>query len=121
MRAGNATVFSNGIADRLDKSSRVIVYGIVGSVADENAPGDGTDCEYYFVAASVGGETVYGFIPTSYVLNYDSSVDWSDSDSLVVWATDHGVHTDWDGHGNHGEFREEDINVMHFYGAYPKR
>ena len=46
---------------------------------------------------------------------------WSDSDSLVVWATDHGVHTDWDGHGNHGEFREEDINVMHFYGAYPKK
>ncbi len=46
---------------------------------------------------------------------------WSGSDSLVVWATDHGVHTDWDGHGNHGEFREEDINVMHFYGAYPKK
>lgn len=46
---------------------------------------------------------------------------WSGYDSLVVWATDHGVHTDWDGHGNHGEFREEDINVMHFYGAYPKR
>ena len=83
MRAGNATVFSNGIADRLDKSSRVIVYGIVGSVADENAPGYGTDCEYYFVAASVGGETVYGFIPTSYVLNYDSSVDWSDSGSFT--------------------------------------
>ena len=46
---------------------------------------------------------------------------WGDHDSLVVWATDHGVHTDWDGHGNHGEFREDDINVMHFYGAYPKR
>ena len=46
---------------------------------------------------------------------------WQDRDSMVVWATDHGVHTDWDGYGNHGEFREEDINVMHFYGAYPKR
>ena len=28
---------------------------------------------------------------------------------------------DMDGHGNHGEYRPEDINVMHFYGAYPKR
>ena len=46
---------------------------------------------------------------------------WADSNSLVVWATDHGNHIDWDGHGNHGEYRPEDINVMHFYGAYPKR
>ena len=46
------------------------------------------------------------------------SQDW---DSMVGWATDHGVHTDWDGYGNHGEFREEDINVMHFYGVYPKK
>ena len=46
---------------------------------------------------------------------------WADSNSMVVWATDHGNHIDWDGHGNHGEYRPEDINVMHFYGAYPKR
>ena len=30
---------------------------------------------------------------------------WADSISLVVWATDHGNHIDWDGHGNHGEYR----------------
>lgn len=46
---------------------------------------------------------------------------WSGRGSLVVWATDHGNHLDWDGHGNHGEYRPEDINVMHFYGAYPKK
>ena len=38
-------------------------------------------------------------------------------DGLIVWASDHGCHVDWEGHGNHGEFREEDINVMHFYGV----
>lgn len=45
---------------------------------------------------------------------------WGVHDSLVVWASDHGNHVDWDGHGNHGEFREGDINVIHFYGTVPK-
>ena len=45
---------------------------------------------------------------------------WRERDSLVLWAPDHGVHVDWNGHGNHREFREEDINVVHFYGVYPK-
>ena len=46
---------------------------------------------------------------------------WGGWDSLVLWAPDHGVHVDWNGHGNHREFREEDINVVHFYGVYPRR
>lgn len=45
---------------------------------------------------------------------------WKGHDTLLVWASDHGNHVDWDGHGNHGEFREEDINVVHFYGVVPK-
>lgn len=46
---------------------------------------------------------------------------WRDHPSIVVWAPDHGCHTDWDGHGNHGEFRDEDINVIHLFGALPER
>ena len=47
--------------------------------------------------------------------------DWKQHDTLLVWAPDHGNHLDWDGHGNHGEFREEDINTVHFFGAFPKQ
>lgn len=46
---------------------------------------------------------------------------WADHDTLVCWATDHGNHVDWRGRGTHGEYRPEDINVMHFYGVYPKK
>jgi len=46
---------------------------------------------------------------------------WKDHNGLIVWASDHGNHLDWDGHGNHGEYREDDINVIHFYGAVPKK
>lgn len=46
---------------------------------------------------------------------------WGDHDTMVVWASDHGNHVDWKGNGTHGEYREEDINVMHFYGIYPKQ
>ena len=41
---------------------------------------------------------------------------WKDHDTLLVFAPDHGNHYDWDGHGNHGEYREEDININHYYG-----
>lgn len=44
---------------------------------------------------------------------------WARYDSLFVWAPDHGNHVNWDGHGQHGEFREEDINVIHCFGAVP--
>ena len=46
---------------------------------------------------------------------------WGVHDSLVVMATDHGTHINWEGFGDHGEFIEEDINVVHFYGTYPKK
>ena len=82
LRAGNATVFSNGIEDRLEKSTRVTVVGIISAAADEDSP-YGLDFDYYFVEAVVGGETVYGFIPTSYVLSYDASADWSDSEDFT--------------------------------------
>jgi len=42
---------------------------------------------------------------------------WAGHDTFVAWAPDHGNHIDWDGHGNHGEFREEDINIVHFFGG----
>jgi len=44
---------------------------------------------------------------------------WQSHDTMVLWAPDHGNHLDWDGHGNHGEWREEDINTVHFYGVMP--
>lgn len=53
--------------------------------------------------------------------------NWTSHDTLVCWATDHGIHLDenpqseYYTHGNHGDFIPEDINVMHFYGAYPKK
>lgn len=46
---------------------------------------------------------------------------WKDHNTLVVFAPDHGNHYDWDGHGNHGEYREEDINVNHYYGVIKGR
>ena len=46
---------------------------------------------------------------------------WSNQDSLVVWATDHGIHTNEQGHGTHGSDLEEDLNVMHFFGAWKGR
>ena len=36
----------------------------------------------------------------------------------VKWATDHGIHTNENGHGAHGSDLEEDLNVMHFFGAW---
>lgn len=46
---------------------------------------------------------------------------WDSHNSLVCMATDHGTHVNWEGAGDHGEFIEADMNVVHFYGAYPKK
>lgn len=46
---------------------------------------------------------------------------WTDHNTLVVFAPDHGNHYDYNGHGNHGEFREEDVNVNHYYSIIPRR
>lgn len=45
---------------------------------------------------------------------------WRNYDALVCWATDHGIHTGENGHGTHGCDVEEDLNVMHFFGAVPR-
>lgn len=42
---------------------------------------------------------------------------WAGYDRLVGFMTDHGIHTDEKGRGNHGENSPEDRNVVHFYGA----
>ena len=46
---------------------------------------------------------------------------WTDHDTMVVWASDHGNHLNEQGHGTHGEDCPRDINVMHYYGIYPKK
>ena len=47
---------------------------------------------------------------------------WSGHDSMVVWATDHGCHVDEViGHGNHGTEEERDMNIMHYFGVYPRK
>ncbi len=45
---------------------------------------------------------------------------WKKHDTMICWATDHGIHQLENGHGWHGDNIEEDMNVMHFYGVYPK-
>lgn len=45
---------------------------------------------------------------------------WAQHDTMICWATDHGIHQLPDGHGWHGDDIEEDLNVMHFYGIQPK-
>lgn len=44
---------------------------------------------------------------------------WADGSTLVVWATDHGIHIADMGYGAHGSDREDDLNVLHFFGIYP--
>ena len=82
MRAGNATIYSNDMP-RLTVPTEVQVLGKISSTADEDNPGYGLDFDYYFVKTVVGGETVYGFIPTNYVIGYDASADWSDSEDFT--------------------------------------
>lgn len=45
---------------------------------------------------------------------------WKKHNTMICWATDHGIHQLENGHGWHGDNIEEDMNVMHFYGVYPK-
>ena len=41
---------------------------------------------------------------------------WREHDALFAWLPDHGTHIADDGHGMHGSDREDDLNVLHFYG-----
>lgn len=42
---------------------------------------------------------------------------WAGKDALVCWATDHGTHIGDMGCGCHGSDRDEDVNVLHFFGV----
>ena len=42
---------------------------------------------------------------------------WKDKNVLVCWATDHGTHIGDSGNGCHGSDRDEDVNVLHFFGV----
>ena len=44
---------------------------------------------------------------------------WGNHNTLLGFAMDHGCHEIDGGCGSHGLYMEEDINILHFYGAYP--
>jgi len=45
---------------------------------------------------------------------------WSMYDSMVVYAPDHGLHETIEGVGSHFADSPMDMNMIHFYGFYPK-
>lgn len=46
---------------------------------------------------------------------------WGRHDTLVGFAMDHGCHEIHGGCGSHGLDMPEDIDIMHFYSAYPAK
>lgn len=46
---------------------------------------------------------------------------WGDYDSLIAFLTDHGIHREWYLLGGHGKNIPKDMNIVHFYGVFPKR
>lgn len=44
---------------------------------------------------------------------------WAQQDAMVVFAPDHGTHVNSEGFGDHGDYIEDDINVLHYFGVYP--
>lgn len=53
---------------------------------------------------------------------YDAvSQYWSDYNSVVAFAPDHGCHKGYLPLGNHGINEPTDMNIMHFYGFLPSR
>ena len=46
---------------------------------------------------------------------------WRNCRTLIAFAPDHGAHLCANGKGSHGEEIPEDLNILHFYGAYPAR
>ncbi|NCA66590.1 MAG: hypothetical protein EOM87_00850 [Clostridia bacterium] len=45
---------------------------------------------------------------------------WGEHDTLLALITDHGVHREWFGLGQHGKNIPKDMNIAHFYGVIPK-
>ena len=46
---------------------------------------------------------------------------WKDHDVLYGFMPDHGCHQIDKGAGSHGLDMEEDMNIIHFYGAKPRK
>ena len=46
---------------------------------------------------------------------------WTQHDTLIGFAMDHGCHDIDGGCGSHGLDMPEDLNIMHFYGVVPKK
>ena len=46
---------------------------------------------------------------------------WQHHDTLIGFAMDHGCHDIDGGCGSHGLDMSEDLNIMHFYGVYPRK
>lgn len=47
--------------------------------------------------------------------------NWESHNTLIGFAMDHGCHEIDGGCGSHGLEMEEDLNIVHLYGAYPKK
>lgn len=45
--------------------------------------------------------------------------NWTNHNTLIGFAMDHGCHEIDGESGSHGLYMEEDINIVHLYGAYP--
>lgn len=48
-----------------------------------------------------------------------AKANWAEQNSMVVFAPDHGTHVNAQGFGDHGDYIEDDINVLHYFGIYP--
>ena len=46
---------------------------------------------------------------------------WQSHNTLIGFATDHGCHEIDGDCGSHGLDMPEDLNIVHFYKAYPKK
>lgn len=62
--------------------------------------------------------------------NYNRSFDmladqirkyWTDHNTLLGYAPDHGTHREWYLLGNHGKNIPADMNIFHYYGVFPKK
>ncbi len=47
--------------------------------------------------------------------------NWTSHNCVLAFAPDHGCHEIDAGCGSHGLYMPQDINIMHFYGFYPKK
>lgn len=46
---------------------------------------------------------------------------WSEYDTFMTFAPDHGTHREWYGLGQHGRNIPKDMNITHLYGVIPKK